>query len=67
MEQMMRSYVAEVFYDLQACAEEFGERLCAEGLADAICDYMHDHSPEYRALPYETRRAKALQVARNYV
>ena len=67
LESQMHRYVAEVFYDLEACAAECGETLCAEGLADSICDYMHDQSAEYRDLPYGTRRAIAVAVAKQYV
>ena len=67
MKQKMHAYVHEVFHDLEAASAECGETLCAEGLADAIGDHMHDTSDEYRALPYEERHALALSVARQYV
>ena len=67
MKQKMNAYVHEVFYDLEAACQECGESLCAEGLADAIGDHMHDTSAEYRALPYNERRALALSVAQQYV
>jgi hypothetical protein len=67
MEQRMRQLVEECFYDLEQACAEAGEPLCAEGLADFLGDRMHDESAEYRALPWEQRRAKALKVARNYV
>ena len=67
MEQMMRRFVQECFYDLQAACEGCGEELDAEGLADFLGDRMHDESAEYRAMPYEQRHALALKVAKQYV
>lgn len=66
MEQQMREIVQEVFYDLQAACEEFGDGLDAETLADTIGDRMCDQSAEYRAMPYEQRRAITLRVAQQY-
>lgn len=67
MEQQIRSIIQEVFHDLQACCAESGERLCAEGLADAIADRMYDSNPEYRAMSYEQRAAVVLRICKQYV
>lgn len=68
MEKLMHKYVNDVFHDLEQACAECGEPLCAEGLADAIGDHMHDISAEYRAIPtYEERHARALKVAKQYV
>ena len=67
MEHKMHAYVNDVFHDLEQACQECGESLCAEGLADAIGDHMYDISAEYRAMPYEERRAIALSVAKQYV
>ena len=66
MEQMMREFVQECFYDLQAACEGCGEELDAEGLADFLGDRMHDESAEYRAMPWDERRAITLRVAQLY-
>ena len=66
MEKQIVSYINEMFYDLQACCLGVGETLCAEGLADAICDRMHDECAEYRALPWEQRRDMVLKICRQY-
>lgn len=66
MEQRMREIVAEVYYDLEAACAEFGEELDAESLADTIGDRMHDESAEYRAMPWDERRAITLRVAQLY-
>ena len=66
MEQVMRRFVEECFYDLQAACAECGEELDAEGLADFLGDRMHDESAEYRAMPWEQRRAMTLRVAQQY-
>ena len=66
MEQRMREIVQEVFFDLEAACAEFGETLDAESLADTIGDRMHDESAEYRAMPWEQRRAMTLRVAQQY-
>ena len=67
MENQIRQYINDVFYDLeQACAES-GESLCAEGLADAVGDHMYDVSAEYRAMPYDQRRAMTIRITQQYV
>lgn len=67
MEQQIHSIIQEIFYDLQACCEEAGERLCAEGLTDAVGDRMHDDNAEYRTMPYEQRRAMVFKICRQYI
>ena len=66
MEQQMRQIVQEVFPDLEAALAECGETLDAESLADTIGDRMCDRSAEYRAMPWEQRRAITLRIAREY-
>ena len=66
MEQRMREIVQEVFFDLEAACAECGEALDAESLADFIGDRMADESLEYRAMPWEQRRAMTLRVAQQY-
>lgn len=66
MEQMMREIVQEVYYDLLEAVGACGEELDAETLADTIGDRMYDQSEEYRAMPWEDRRAITLRVARDY-
>jgi hypothetical protein len=66
MEQQIRSIINDVFYDLQACAEEMGETLDAEGLADCVGDRMFDDCPEYRNMPYEQRRALVVNICKQY-
>ena len=66
MEQRMREIVQEVFFDLEAACAECGETLDAESLADTIGDRMADESQEYRAMPWEQRRAMTLRVAQQY-
>lgn len=67
MQDQIHGFINEMFYDLQACCREAGERLCSEGLADAVCDRMHDENAEYRAMPYNQRRAMVLKICRQYV
>ena len=62
MEQQMRRIVEECYYDLAQCGD-----LSAESLADFVGDRMSDSSEEYRALPYDQRRAMTLQIARDYI
>lgn len=64
---MIRQIINEVFYDLQQASADCGEDLCAEGLADYIGDRMYDDCPEYRAMPYESRRALAVKICKEYV
>jgi hypothetical protein len=66
MEQQMRQIINDVFYDLEAACAEMGESLDAESLADCVGDRMIDDCPEYRAMPYPQRRARVLQVCREY-
>ena len=66
MENQMRQIVQEVFCDLEAACAECGETLDAESLADTIGDRMHDESAEYRAMPWDERRAITLRVAQQY-
>ena len=66
MEQRMREIVQEVYYDLLEAVGACGEELDAETLADTIGDRMHDESAEYRAMPYDQRRAITLRVAQQY-
>jgi hypothetical protein len=67
MEQQIRRIINEVHYDLEQACAEAGEPLCAESLADYICDRMHDESAEYRAMPYAKRRAFAVRICKEYV
>jgi hypothetical protein len=67
MRQQMIKYINDVFMDLEAACQECGESLCAEGLADAVGDHMYDTSAEYRAMPYDQRRAITLQLCQQYV
>ena len=67
MEQRMHQIIQEVFYDLEAACLECGEALDAEGLADTVGDRMCDESAEYRAMPWEERRALTLKVSKQYV
>ena len=67
MEQEIRQVINEVFYDLEAACNDCGETLCAEGLADSVGDQMYDRNEEYRAMPYEQRRALTLKISKLYV
>ena len=66
MEQLMRQIISDCFYDLEAACAECGEVLDAESLADFVGDRMCDESQEYRAMPWEHRRAITLRVAQQY-
>lgn len=66
MEQQIRQIINDIFYDMAAALEECGETIDAESLADAVGDRMHDDSAEYRAMPYEVRRAMTLRIAQQY-
>ena len=66
MENQMRQIVQECYMDLESACAECGESLDAESLADFIGDRMCDESPEYRAMPWEQRRALTLKIARDY-
>ena len=66
MEQQMRRIVEECYTDLAESCAQFGEELDAESLADFLGDRMHDDSAEYRAMPWEQRRALTLKIAKQY-
>lgn len=66
MENQMRQIVQDCYMDLEAACAECGEALDAESLADFIGDRMCDESAEYRAMPWEQRRALTLKIARDY-
>lgn len=66
MEQKMRQIINDCYMDLEAACAECGEGLDAESLADFVGDRMCDESPEYRAMPWEERRAMTLRIAQQY-
>ena len=67
MEHRIRQIINEIFSDLQQACADSGEPLCAEALTDCLEDRMCDENKEYRAMPWEKRRAMTLRIAREYV
>lgn len=66
MQQQIRQIINDIYPDLSEAIAACGEELDAESLADSVGDRMFDTSEEYRAMPYEQRRAMTLKIAREY-